>query len=151
MTIDKKTEKLLKDLYYNPNSPGSFSGVDKLYRAAKASGAQISRHVIRQWLQRQNIYTRNRFVRRRFPTRRVVVPYIKYMYDADNAYMTDFANDNDGFKYFLLLINAFSRKVYTRALTNLTGKEVVSALRSMFNDPDFIKPEHIRSDKKDIF
>ena len=151
MNSQNDNDVLLKDLYYNAASPGSFSGVDKLYRAAKLKGANVSRNQIRQWLQKQKTYTQNRFVRRKFPTRRVIVPYIKYMNDVDNAYMTDYTAANDGYKYFLLMINDFSRKVYTRALKSLSGKNITDAFKSIFAQKDFVIPEHVRSDKGSEF
>ena len=33
-----ETAKSLKELYYNPEDPGSYGGVDRLFRSAKKAG-----------------------------------------------------------------------------------------------------------------
>ena len=44
-------EQYLHELYYNPESPASFGGVDAVYRAARNDGKyKISRNKIKEWL-----------------------------------------------------------------------------------------------------
>ena len=60
-------EEYLHDLYYNPESPASFGGVEAVYRASKEDGKfQLSRNKIRTWLRQQDTYTLHRPVRYRF-------------------------------------------------------------------------------------
>ena len=67
-------EKYLHDLYYNPESPASFGGVEAVYRAAKEDGKfQLSRNKIRTWLRQQDTYTLHTPVRYRFKRNRVIV------------------------------------------------------------------------------
>ena len=41
----------LKELYYDPKDPGSYGGVEKLYRSAKAAGIKnISRDKVKKFL-----------------------------------------------------------------------------------------------------
>ena len=35
---EDETEKRMKELYYNPEDPGSYGGVDRLLRSAKKAG-----------------------------------------------------------------------------------------------------------------
>ena len=66
-------EKYLSQIYYNPESPGSFGGVDSIYRAVKNEGKyQIWRNKIRLWLQKQDTYTLHKPVRYRFRRNRVI-------------------------------------------------------------------------------
>ena len=64
----------LAELYYNPESPASFGGVDSIYRTVKSEGKhQISRNKIRTWLRKQDTYTLHKPVRYRFKRNRVIV------------------------------------------------------------------------------
>ena len=60
-------EQYLHELYYNPESPASFGGVDAVYRAARNDGKyKISRNKIKEWLNEQDTYTLHKPVRHRF-------------------------------------------------------------------------------------
>ena len=49
---------ILRKIYYDPTSPASFSGPDKLYVYVKKDGKyNISKYKIKKWLQRQEIYS----------------------------------------------------------------------------------------------
>ena len=77
-------EKYLRELYYNPESPASFGGVDSIYRAVKNDAKyQISRNKIRSWLQKQDTYTLHKPVRYRFKRNRVIVGAIDEQWEAD--------------------------------------------------------------------
>ena len=51
-------EQYLHDLYYNPESPANFGGVDSIYRAIRNNEKfTISRNKTRAWLKEQDTYT----------------------------------------------------------------------------------------------
>ena len=56
-----------------------------------------------------------------------------------------FPNNKNGFKFFLLAVDCFSRKIYTAELKSLKGLEVAHALRSILNKNKI--PEIIQSDR----
>ena len=45
----KEVDKYLHSIYFNPEHPASFSGVDKLYKFVKEQGRKMSRGVIKRW------------------------------------------------------------------------------------------------------
>jgi hypothetical protein len=45
-----KLEKYLRDLYYNPESPVAYSGINKIWNKAKADGYKISRPEVKAFL-----------------------------------------------------------------------------------------------------
>ena len=99
-------EKYLSQLYYNPESPASFGGVDSIYRAVKNDGKyQISRNKIRQWLQTQDTYTLHKPVRYRFKRNRVIVGRIDDEWEADLVIMDSLSTHNNGYKYVLTVID----------------------------------------------
>ena len=138
-------EDYLPSIYYDPNHAGSFGGLDKLYRAVRKEGKYVlGRAKIRRWLQKQETYTLHQRVLRKIKRQRVVVPYMDYQWDADTAVMTSYTKENDGFGYFLLVIDVFSRYVWTVPLRSTKGAEMAAALTSVL-DKDRT-PEKLRTD-----
>ena len=77
-------EKYLSQIYYNPESPARFGGVDSIYRVVNDEGKhQISRNKIRLWLQKQDTYTLHKPARYRFKRNRVIVGAIDEQWEAD--------------------------------------------------------------------
>lgn len=139
----------LKSIYFDPSHEGSYSGVDKLYRAVKNDGRyNLSRGEIKSWLSRQRSYTAHKPIRRRFKRRRVIVDMKHRQYDADTVSMTRYSKVNDGYIHILILIDILSRYVWTMALKNLTGLHMVSALRNVFKNT---KPRKLRTDRGSEF
>jgi hypothetical protein len=89
--------------------PGSFGGVDKLYKFVRKKGKYVlGKAKIRQWLETQETFGFHRQIKRKFSRRKVIVPFIEYQWDADTAVMKSFTKDNDGYGYLLLAIDVFS-------------------------------------------
>ena len=125
-------EDYLKKIYYDARHPASFSGVDKLYRAVRKDGKYVlGKKKIRKWLESQEAFGLHRQVNRKFRRRRVIAPHINYQWDIDTAVLKSYAKDNDGYGYFVLAIDVFSRYARTVPLKSLKGTETRDALRSM--------------------
>ena len=115
-------EKYLSQIYYDPESPASFGGVDSIYRAVKNEGKyEISRnkirqwlqkqdtYKIRQWLQKQDTYTLHKPVRYRFRRNRVIVGAMDDEWEADLVIMDSLSQQNNGYKYVLTVIDVLSK------------------------------------------
>jgi len=140
----------LESIYYDPKHPGSFSSVDKLYRAVKDEGKfKIGRYRIRKWLNGQETHGVHGEVRRKFKRNRVVVGGIDEQWDGDTMDMSSFAKANAGFRYILLLIDIFSKYIWVQPLKTKKGNEMVSALKVVFSQGR--KPEVLRTDKGSEF
>ena len=144
------TDELLHKIYYDPTSPAAFSGIEQLYREAKRQDGTISHKTIRNWLAKQKNYTTNRHSIAKFPRRKTIIPFQFYQFDLDNAFMKNYTKDNDGYGYFILAIDDFSRKVFTRPIKQLTGSNIKDALTSIFEESGQL-PTHVRSDKGSEF
>lgn len=139
-------EDYLKSIYYDPNHAGSYGGLENLYRTVRKEGKYvIGKAKIRKWLQKQETYTLHQQVRRRFRRQRVIVPYMDYQWDADTASMTTYTKDNDGYGFFVLVIDIFSRFLWTVPLRTTKGSEMSNALKSVFDQGRI--PDHLRTDK----
>ena len=139
-------KEYLSTLYFDPKSPASYLGPEKLYQYVKSEGkVKIGRHRIRQWLQDQESYSLTRGARRKFKRSRVVVAGIDSLWDADLMTMIDLSKHNDDNKYVLVCIDIFSRFAYCQPIKNKTGANVVTALQNILGGPR--KPNMIRTDR----
>jgi len=136
----------LEKIYYDPKHPGSFGGVDKLYKAVRQDGKYVlGKAKIRKWLETQETFGLHRQIIRKFRRRKVIAPFIDYQWDADTAVMKSFAKVNQGYAYFILAIDVFSRFVHTFPLRSTRGQETASALETFFHSGR--KPVKLRTDK----
>ena len=143
-------EEYLKSIYYDPKHPGSFGGVEKLYRVVKRERKYVlSRYKIKKWLQKQETFTLHRQINRKFKRTQVVAPEIGYQWDADTAVMTSFLKENDGYGYFLFVIDVFSKYAWAVALKSTKGEEMVQALISVLSTTT--PPKKLRTDKGSEF
>ncbi len=102
--------KLLKEIYYDPKDPGSFSSVDALLRSAKEKRAtSTNREQVEDFLADQDTYTLHRQYRKRYQRNPIVVGSIDKQWQADLADMQSLAKNNDGYKYLLTVIDCFSK------------------------------------------
>ena len=104
----------------------------------------LSKAKIKAWLLKQEPYTVHRGVIRQRKRQKVITPYIDYQLEADIAYMTPYQKDNDGFGYFLLVIDTFSKFVWTYPLKHLRGQEVAKAFALALHDGR--RPEKLRTE-----
>ena len=100
-------EKYLSQLYYNPESPASFGGVDSIYHAVKNDAKyQISRNKIRLSVVGKTGYIYfHKPVRYRFKRNRVIVAGIDDEWEADLVIMDSLSKHNNGYKYILTVID----------------------------------------------
>lgn len=109
----------------------------------------LSRTKVKNWLQKQETFTLHRQINRKFKRVRVVVPEIGYQWDADTAVLNSYRKENDGFGYFLFVIDVFSKYAWTVALKSTKGSEMSRALASLLSKTN--KPKKIRTDKGSEF
>lgn len=131
--------------YYNPRHAGSFSGVDKAYRAQKS----LSRKEVKQWLKGEDAYTLHKPVAYRFRRNRVVVSGLDAQWDSDLMVLISHEEQNNGYRYVLVAVDILSRYAWTRALKTKSGKEVADAFESIFAEGR--KPWKIRTDQGSEF
>ena len=77
--MDAEQETYLNTVYYNPNHPASYSGLNKLYREIRREGRfNIKQKQLKEWLKSQETYGLHHQVRRRFKRPRVMVQGLGY-------------------------------------------------------------------------
>ena len=138
-------EKYLKEIYLNPSHPASFTNPQTLYRYIKKEGKfKISHSQIKRWIQKQESYSRNKSVKRNFQRGRVIVAGIDDQFDADLASLVYYADDNDGYKYLLVVIDIFSRYAWVQPLKDKTAPQIVNAFNTILSSGRI--PKRLRTD-----
>ena len=143
-------EKYLEKIYKDPKHPASFSGPLKLYQAVKNEGKfNIGKGRITTWLRGNSTYTFNRIAHRKFKRNSVVVEGIDSLWDADLIDLANYSVKNDNYRYILLMIDIFSRRVYLRPLKTKNSTDVIYAMTNIFNEGR--RPKTLRTDKGSEF
>ena len=133
-------------LYFDPKSPASYLGPEKLYQYVKEEGKyKIGRYRIRKWLQDQESYSLTRGARRRFARSRVIVDGVDSQWDMDLMDMKDLSQHNYDNKYILVAIDIFSRFAHAQPVKSKKGIDVVSALTEILSGAR--KAKTVRTDR----
>ena len=122
--------------YFNIRSPGSYEGVQALYRLMKS---KATKKQVVDWLANQDAYTLHKPIRRRFPRRKTFARDIDYLWQANLVHMTHLADYNDGYRYILTIIDVFSKFTWVVALKKKDARTVAEAFQSITNDRKLIK------------
>jgi len=147
-----KTDKLLRDLYFNPAAPGSFSGVSSLKKAAvqklKERGnkrIKIKSAGVKKFLEGHETFTLHKQVRRNFPRRRVIVGGPLEQFQADLVDMSMFERENDGYRWILMVIDVFTKKGYALAVKRKDSKNIIEAFEKLLRQT--ASPRKLQTDK----
>jgi hypothetical protein len=132
-------------LYYNPENPASYGGVQPLLRALRAK-KKTSRHDVEEWLRTQETYTLHKPARKRFPRNRYVVYGPNELWQADLNDMRGLSEHNDGVNYLLAVIDVFSKRLHVKPLKRKSGAEVVLAFDEIFGGGKNV-PKCLQTDK----
>lgn len=127
--------------YLDPAQPGSFGGVDSLFRAVRG---EVSKKKIRKWLEGVDAYTLHKPVRRKFPTNRVIVNSIDQQWQADLVDLSALHTHNDGYRYLLTCIDVLSKYAWTVPMKTKRGEEMVNVFRTLFLHR---KPRSLQTDQ----
>lgn len=137
----------LKDIYYNPKQPNSFSSSERLFLEARKYRPNIKRKTVEDFLARQKTYTSHKPLKKKFPKyRKTLTRRLDYIWQTDLIVQNAIYRQNSHYKYILVCIDVLSRYAWTRPLKNKTGAAVVQAFRSIIEQSGR-KPVKIMSDR----
>ena len=74
-----------------------------------------------------------------FKRRKVVVKGLSDLMQIDLADMSQYSGDNNGYKFILIAIDAFSKRAYAEPLKNKSGPEVTTAMQNILNESGSFK------------
>ena len=130
-------------VYYDPVSPGSFGGRNRLKRT-------VGRGRVKEWLESQDTYTLHKPVRYNFPRRRVIVSGIDDQWQADLVDLQSLSRFNADVRYLLTVIDVLSKFAWVRPLKNKTGSVLVQAFSSILEESGR-RPRKLQTDKGSEF
>ena len=103
-------DKTLAKIYYDASGAGSIGGVERLYqRALAANVAGVTRDKVRAFLAAQQAYTLHRPAGRHYYRNPTYASGIDRQWQADLADMRAIADENDGARYILIVVDVFSK------------------------------------------
>src|SRR5882757_1675897 len=137
-------DKLFKDIYFDPNNPGSLGGLFSLYNTAKKADSNVTLKKVKEWLRKQNVYTLHHPARRRWKRNRIYVSYIDEQWEIDLIELRMHSSQNDGYNYILMIIDVFSKYVFAFPTKTKTALEILNIFKEVFQ---YRKPTKIRSDR----
>lgn len=84
--------------------------------------------------------------RRNFTRRKTIIKGYGDLWQIDLAEMQPYARENKGYRYILVVIDCYSKYVWTRPLKNKTAREVSIAMKEVLKESNYA-PKHIQSDQ----
>ena len=123
--------KYLASIYFDPANPAAFSGLDKTWKIIKSEG-KVTKKQLKEWLLEQDTYTAYFPVQRRFKRPRTISPRVNSFWGSDVAYMLPFTAHNDGYSYFAVFIDLFSRYAQAKPMKTLRGREMLDVMKVVF-------------------
>lgn len=133
------------EAYFDVSEPGSYGGVQALYRLLREKNVKITLKQVREWLAEQDSYSLHKPVRRRFQRRRIYARTIDYLWQTDIVDMIHLAEYNDGYRYLLTVIDVFSKYAWVVPLKKKDAISVAAAVADIFAKGR--KPLKLMSDK----
>ena len=129
----KAWEQFLKENYFDPKKPASYSGPIKIFRYLKSNGYEdVSYKDVVNWLKDQEVYSLHQGANKPKKRSRIVVEGIDSQWDIDLMDVGSLAKKNEGVKFLLTAIDLFSKYLFVRALKSKKADVVKSALESIF-------------------
>lgn len=141
--VTKRENEILNDLYFNLNSPISFTSLSNLYNATR--GDKISKKTIQEWLSKQASYTLHKSMIKRFPRRKMHATKPNAIWQCDLADMSFIQTSNNHNTFLLCCIDVFSRMAYVEPIKDKTGLSVKAAFTKIFTKNKII-PQCICTD-----
>lgn len=138
----------LKQLYENPKFSASFAGQERFFRALQQDNQRVSRRAVNTKLKSIDSYTLHKPTRKPTLYRRVYTKRIKYLYQADLVDLSSLQNDNDGFKWIIVIIDTFSKKAWGFKMKNKSANTIVGVMKPFFR---LHTPEKIQFDQGSEF
>ncbi len=137
-------------------TPGAFSSAAYFYRgleSAHKTGGK-SQVEVKRALEKDIAYQTGRVLRKNFPRRRDLAYYFSERWETDlgdigPGRFVDLKSQRELGRYFLLIIDVFSKKVFARGLTDKKGATVGAAFRDIIDklQPPYTLPLVLESDQ----
>lgn len=136
-------DSLAQNKYYQLDQPSSYGGVMRFYREMKKYGWTI--RDCQEFLKKQNTYTLHKERVFRFQRNQIITYYPDFQHQIDLMDMQVYANENDGYKYIIVIIDCFTRYCWLHAIKDKSAKSMLATFENLYND--IPTPERIQTDQ----
>lgn len=119
-------EEIIRN-YTTPGHPTAYAGVTKVQRYYRGQGVTLED--VRRALEHVDAYTLHKEYKRPRLRNPYYVHFKRQQVQADLIHVDDLAERNDGVRYLLALIDAFTRKLWVLPLPNKSGRTVREAFK----------------------
>ena len=129
-----RVNKLLTRLYTDVKSGSSalFTSTEPLFREAKKLMSGLTRADVEAFLTSQPVYSRHRRAVRRFKRMATIAPGLHTHWQCDLSDMQRLSEENQGYNFFLLCIDALSRQIFVEPVKRKTAECLIQAFRTVF-------------------
>ncbi len=130
--MDKEKEDDIKSAWRDLSFPGSFSGLSTFRQALlHEKGIKISRKQLFDLMKSDSDFIQETRKVRKVKERRHYNTYgVGQLMQSDLGFMPEY----NGYKYFLVLVDCFSRRLYCRAMKDKTSRSTQKALEETFEE-----------------
>ena len=136
----------MKNLYYTPGAPTAYSGLRRLWKAAKAVNRRITRKQVQDWLSAQDTYTLHKRARKKLSAEpRVYVLRIDQQWAMDLCEVGNISEFNDGYNFILTCIDILSKRADAEGMKGKTAKETAAAFEAILSRTSR-RPETVETD-----
>lgn len=98
------------------------------------------------FIREQNVYTLYRSAKRKFPRNHYRITYMNELWEIDLLDMTALAEHNNGYKYLLVVVDAFSKFAWVRPMRTKTASEAIKQFSDIITQSKQ-KPRVLQSDR----
>ena len=121
----------VKRNFLNYKVKGSFSGASGFIRNRDK---WKEKDYIQKQLNKIEAYSRHKDIRNKYPRRRIMVNFAGEIYSADLKDISNLSRYNNGKKFLLIVVDAFSKMGYVRALNDKTAGSVIKGFNSILRE-----------------
>ena len=135
-------------IYHNSKDPGFLGGVLRLLRRARQHHVRgISWQKVKEYVISEQAYTLHMPARRWFTRNHINVTMIDAQWEAHLTEMQGIARQNGGIKYFITLIDEFSRFALTVLVHSKDAKAITTAFDQVFKAAHPRHPRRLQTNK----
>lgn len=131
-----KTDDILKNIFLNIDNPISFSSKFNLYKEAQKRN--ISKKTVDKFLQKHEAYYVHRPAIKTFKYKKMTGSSLYSHVQADIKDLNAFKASNNNFRYFLLIIDCYSKRVFCEPLKDKKPETVLNAFQKVFKENSFL-------------
>ena len=145
---DQTVNSELAKIYLDPEDPGSYGGVERLYKRAKELAIKgASRNVVKRYLSQEASYSLHKRARRRFARNPTYVQGIDDQWQADLVDVHQLSRQNHGIHFLLTCIDVFSKYAWVVPVKAKSAEAMVAAFEELFAQAHPRFPRRLQTDK----